>query len=161
MKDEIHPVSRRFIEDFGRMTQSIGAGRVLGQLYAYLYFSQEPRTLGDMQKGLGISKGSASMAVRQLEQWGGVRRVWVHGDRKDYYEANDWFGQIVRNVLLDRIGTSLASSARLIEDARDELAKKNGSETAAFIRGRVGQLEAFQAKAHRLWNSPILKRFLQ
>ncbi len=143
------------------MTQSIGAGRVLGQLYAYLYFSPGPRSLGDMQAGLGISKGSASMAVRQLEQWGGVRRVWVQGDRKDYYEANDWFGQIIRNVLLDRIGTSLASSARLIEDAREELSEKNGSEQAEFIRDRVEQLEAFQAKAQRLWSSPILKRFLE
>lgn len=143
------------------MTQSIGAGRVLGQLYAYLYFSPEPRSLADMQAGLGISKGSASTAVRQLEQWGGVRRVWVQGDRKDYYEANDWFGQIVRNVMLDRVGASLSSSARLIEEARATLGKGNGSEGTTFVRERVEQLEAFQTKAQRVWNSPLLRRFLK
>ena len=101
MKEDLHPVSRRFIEDFGRMTQSIGAGRVLGQLYAYLYFSPEPRGLRDMQDALGISKGSASMTVRQLQQWGAVRKVWVKGDRKDYYTAEEWVGGIIRKALVD------------------------------------------------------------
>jgi DNA-binding transcriptional regulator GbsR (MarR family) len=91
-----HPITRRFIEDAGNTTQALGVGRVIGQIFAYLYFSEESRTLDDMKGALGISKGSASMGVRQLEQWGAVQRVWVKGDRKDFYTANDYFGQIVR-----------------------------------------------------------------
>ena len=94
----VAPVVRRFIEDAGNASQSLGVGRVLGQIYAYLYFSASPRCLADLQNVLGISKGSASICVRQLEQWGAVRKIWVKGDRKDYYEANDWFGQILKNA---------------------------------------------------------------
>ena len=49
---ELNPVIRRFVEDAGNTTQSFGIGRVVGQIYAYLYFSPEPRSLADMQASL-------------------------------------------------------------------------------------------------------------
>ena len=74
----------KFIEDAGNLAQSFGLGRVVGQIYAYLYFSRTSKGLHDMQQDLHISKGSASMCVRQLEQWGAVSKIWIKGDRKDY-----------------------------------------------------------------------------
>ena len=115
------PIIRRFIEDAGNTTQALGVGRVIGQIFAYLYFSEEPRGLEDMKGALGISKGSASMGVRQLEQWGAVQRVWVKGDRKDYYTANDYFGQIVRNIATDLMGKRLASLSASLDAAEREL----------------------------------------
>ena len=115
------PIVRKFIEDAGNTTQSLGVGRVIGQIFAYLYFSEEPRGLDDMKDALGISKGSASMGVRQLEQWGAVQRVWVKGDRKDYYTANDYFGQIVRNIATDLMGKRLAALGQSLDAAEKEL----------------------------------------
>jgi len=115
------PIIRRFIEDAGNTTQALGVGRVVGQIFAYLYFSEESRTLDDMKEALGISKGSASMGVRQLEQWGAVQRVWVKGDRKDFYTANDYFGQIVRNIAIDLMGKRIASLAQSLDSAEAEL----------------------------------------
>jgi DNA-binding transcriptional regulator GbsR (MarR family) len=153
---------RRFIEDAGNLTQSFGLGRAIGQIYAYLYFSPGPRTLADMQKALGISKGSASTLVRQLEQWGAARRVWVKGDRKDYYEANDWLGKILKNVLLDTIGKKMASSNELLRDIRAEL-NGNGSMDgqAEFLRDRIEHLHRFNARAQRMWNNPVVQRLLR
>jgi len=115
------PIIRRFIEDAGNTTQALGVGRVVGQIFAYLYFSEESRTLDDMKEALGISKGSASMGVRQLEQWGAVQRVWVKGDRKDFYTANDYFGQIIRNIAIDLMGKRIASLAQSLDSAEAEL----------------------------------------
>ena len=103
------------------MTQSLGLGRVVGQIYAYLYFSPEPRGLADMQHTLAISKGSASMGVRQLEQWGAVRQVWVRGDRKDYYEASDWFGRIIKSAVADTIGKKLGTYSTMLDEVEAEL----------------------------------------
>ena len=88
MPPELEQIRERFIETGGHITQSIGVGRVIGQVFAHIYFSPRPQTLDDLTRELHISKGAASMSVRQLEQWGAVRRVWVKGERKDYYEAN-------------------------------------------------------------------------
>ena len=157
----IDPVVRRFIEDAGNTSQSLGAGRVIGQIYAYLYFSQEPRCLGDMQTALGISKGSASMSVRQLEQWGAARRVWVHGDRKDYYEANDWFGKILKSILSESVGTKLGALQRSLDAAEQELQDVSGNGELSFVRDRVNRLRAFQTKAGKVWKNPMLQRLLK
>ena len=162
MPDSINPLVHRFIEDAGNMTQSFGVGRVIGQLYTYLYFSREPRNLADMQEALGISKGSASTGVRQLEQWGAVRKVWVKGDRKDYYEASDWFGQILKNAVLDMVGKKMASYASLLEEVNSDLARLSGGDgEGKFIRERVTRLRTFQQKAQWVWNKPVIRRLLK
>jgi DNA-binding transcriptional regulator GbsR (MarR family) len=155
-------VVRRFIEDAGNTTQALGLGRVVGQIYAYLYFSSTPRGLEDFQRELAISKGSASMVVRQLEQWGAARRVWVKGDRKDYYEANDWLGQILRNLLVDTIGKKLFSYTSLLDEATLDLSvldAENGERD--FVKARIDHLRQFHARVQKVWNNPIVKRLLK
>jgi len=167
-----HPITRRFIEDAGNTTQALGVGRVIGQIFAYLYFSEEPRGLDDMKEALGISKGSASMGVRQLEQWGAVQRVWVKGDRKDYYTANDYFGQIVRNIAVDLMGKRLAgleasldaadadlNAASQTTDPRHQTLDLNTNHK--FLKDRVQRLRAFQEKVNRTWSNPIVKMMLK
>jgi DNA-binding transcriptional regulator GbsR (MarR family) len=158
---DLHPIVRRFIEDAGNATQSFGVGRVLGLIYAYLYFSPEPRGLSDLQTALGISKGSASTGVRQLEQWSAVRKVWVRGDRKDYYEANDWFGQILKNAVLDAVGKRIASSAALLSEAETRLAGATGNGDEAFIRARLAHVRRFQKRVQAMWDSRMLRRLLR
>ena len=170
MSPSDQPITRRFIEEAGNTTQALGVGRVVGQIFAYLYFSEDPRTLDDMKEALGISKGSASMGVRQLEQWGAVQRVWVKGDRKDFYTANDYFGQIVRNMAVDLMGKRLASLSQSLDAAEAEL---NGStlpvstsapqqhNNPAFLRLRVKRLREFQVKVDKTWNNPIVKMLLK
>jgi len=154
-------VVQRFIEDAGRLTQSLGFGRVIGQIYAFLYFSRRPRCLSDLEHGLGISKGSASMGVRQLEQWSAVSKVWIKGDRKDYYEANDWFGQILKNALVDTIGKKMTASTALVGALESEVAAlPNGDGDRAFILDRIEHVKQFNNKVYKLWNSPTMKMLL-
>ena len=159
---EVTPVVRRFIEDAGNATQSFGFGRVLGQVYSYLYFSQEPRNLAQMQDALGISKGSASTNVRQLEQWSAVKKVWVKGDRKDYYESNDWFGNILKNALSDIVGKRMSAYTALLDEVDSEmldLSTENGG--AEFVRERVEHIRDFYKKAQGTWDSPVVKMLLK
>ncbi len=158
---EPNPLVRRFIEHAGNTTQSVGLGRVLGQLFAYLYFSPDPKNLGDMQDALGISKGSASTAVRQLEQWDAVQKVWVKGDRKDYYQATDWFGGFIRKALAETVGKKIETYGSLLDEAEHELANNGSSGDEAFIRKRVEYLRSFQMKASDAWESPLLRILLK
>jgi DNA-binding transcriptional regulator GbsR (MarR family) len=157
----MNDIINALISDAGNLAQSFGLGRVVGQIYAYLYFSQEPRGLADMQADLGISKGSASMCVRQLEQWGAVSKVWVKGDRKDYYEANDWFGKVLKNILNEGITKRFAHREAFYAEIQSDLAKLNGSEEAAFLKDRIEHLKTFESKAERVWKNPLLQKLLQ
>jgi DNA-binding transcriptional regulator GbsR (MarR family) len=160
--DDLPPVVRRFVEDAGNATQSLGIGRVIGQIYAYLYFSPSARSLADLQRDLGISKGAASMGVRQLEQWSGVRKIWVKGDRKDYYEANDWLGKILKDALVDLVGRRLSSWNVLLAESEAETTSANGHDPdAEFVRQRVSNLCAFQNKLQNAWNNPVIRMLLK
>lgn len=158
-------IVRRMVEAAGHTTQSLGIGRVMGQIFAYLYLSRDPRSLDDLTTALGISKGSASMGVRQLEQWGALEKVWVKGDRKDYYRARDAFGKILKNVVRDLAGKRIESSAALLKEVEADLKQrtlkgKKPSGEDQFIRERIERIRAFQNKAQGMWDSVIIKLLL-
>ncbi|HET6494336.1 MAG TPA: hypothetical protein VFH61_03105 [Thermoleophilia bacterium] len=160
MDEKLQDLRQRFIEGAGHTTQSFGAGRVIGQIFAHMYFSRDPQTLDDLTKVLGISKGSASMAVRQLEQWGALRRVWVKGDRKDYYEANTELGNIVRKALLDTTARRIGNSDGLLDQAEGVLAdhrktSRSLDEEWQFMEQRVHRLRQFRDRARWLWDKLI------
>jgi len=151
-----HPIARPFIVQAGRTTQALGHGRVVGQLYAYLYFSEEPRCLSDMQDALGISKGSASTAIRVLEDWGAAKRLWLKGDRRDFFEARTSFAQIIRRALATTIAATMSTTDKLIDSAIAEVDETDD----AFIHERLVSLESFRDRAAEIQNNPILKRLL-
>lgn len=150
---------RAFIETAGQATQSFGIGRALGQIYAHVLLCPAPQSLDDLTAGLGISKGGASMAVRQLEQWGALRKVWVKGDRRDYYRATDAFGQIIRRALADLIGRRLELADGLLDvpEGTDDGADSE----AAHLRRQVRKLKLFRDRARRLWNSPLVNMLVK
>jgi len=159
-------IRERFIAAAGDLTQSLGFGRNLGQIYGHIYFSPAPQSLDDLCESLGISKGSASMSVRQLEQWGALKKIWVKGTRKDYYEAGEEFGRIIRKALIDMVGRTTESADDLIRESEAWLKtnRKNGSsdrEDLVFLAGRVKKLQDFRKRAAWLWNSPMIKLLLK
>ena len=85
---ELEKIRDEFAEIAGQLSGRLGLSRTVGQLYALLYLSHEPLCLDYMVERLKISKGSVSTNIRELEKWGAVRKVWVKGSRKDFYEAN-------------------------------------------------------------------------
>lgn len=85
---ELDKIRDEFTEIAGQLSVRLGLSRTVGQLYALLFLSDEPLCLDYMVERLKVSKGSVSTNVRELEKWSAVRKVWVKGSRKDYYEAN-------------------------------------------------------------------------
>lgn len=163
---ENEDITRRMVESAGHTTQSMGLGRVIGQIYMYLYFNREPQTLNDLTSALGISKGSASMCVRQLEQWGALEKIWIKGDRKDYYSAKDSFGRMIKNAILDLAGKRITDYSALMDEVESELQlrKTNGnkhSEDDKFISDQINKLRSFQKKTQGLWDGLLLKMLLK
>lgn len=157
----MHPVAKECIADAGKLTQALGMGRVLGLIYAYLYFSKEPKGLLDLQNDLEISRGSSSMSVRQLEQYGAVRKVWVKGDRKDYYVANDWFGRVMKNIMTDLIAKRFADRDSFYDSMYDLLEQTEADQDSGFVRDRLDHIKAFENKAKAMWNNPFVQHFFK
>jgi HTH-type transcriptional regulator, glycine betaine synthesis regulator len=73
-----------------------------GRVWALLYLRDRPLSQTDLQELLGLSKGAASMVVRELEVWGVVSRVRVPGAATWRYAAQTDLSKMIRRVLAER-----------------------------------------------------------
>jgi hypothetical protein len=64
-----------------------GWSRHVARIFAYLLIREEPATLDEISAHLGISKSIASVAARELEQYGNARRHSQPGTKQILYSA--------------------------------------------------------------------------
>ncbi len=91
-----YKVAQEMVELGGRICKLMGLPRSTGQIFGLLYLCTEPLSLNQMSSILGISKGSASMGTRQLVSWHVIRKIWIPGDRRDYYEIIEDMEHIIQ-----------------------------------------------------------------
>lgn len=149
------------VEAGGRTAQSFGLSRLFGQLYMLLYMSPEPRSLDELAAELGVSKASVSIASRKLESWGAVRKVWVKGDRRDFYEAETDFRAILNGGLLTSLSKKLDSARVQIERSLALVEQGTGDEERRkFLRERLKQAEQRRKRIADLIDNPLLRKLL-
>lgn len=155
-----------FLNKINTICGRFGLNNIMAQLYAVLYLSAKPLSLDDMVERLKISKGSASVNIRALERYGVVRRVWVKGTRKDYYEAES----DISKVIMDRI--QAMAKARLSEvnsminsshEALGRVSSKDGveEESVKVFKDRLEKLRGIYNQAQALFdlfNSTLLSK---
>jgi len=137
----------RFSELCARGADALGLPRSWGQIYALLYMSPNPLGLEEITHQLSLSKGAVSMTVRQLAQFGLVRRVWQQGDRRDYYEAVEDFRSILRKFLNTTIKPKLENAADVLDQIERELITENKNDPSLhFRRSRIRKLKSLRKK---------------
>ena len=92
--------ARQFVEARGAMGALWGINRSVARVHALLMATEGPLSLDEIAEQLQISKGNASMSLRELRTFGVVRQVEAPGDRRDFYvtEPDVWtmFFRILR-----------------------------------------------------------------
>lgn len=146
MTDHVHELQHGTMDTLGRITAFWGFSKIMGQLYGLLYLSPKAMTLDEMAESLSISKGNVSINIRALERWNMVRKIWVKGDRKDFYEAETDFWKIIRGVLKEREKKEFDQALGAISGLKrmgEESHKKVKSAETAFAVERLKKLEDF------------------
>jgi len=141
MNDNLAKARDRFIEGIGRLAASVGLNRVVGQLYAVLFLSNKPLCLDEMIESLKISKGNASVNIRELERLGVVRKVWIKGNRRDFYKAELDFEKVITSSLVAAVKRrmkltmdTLAETESLIKEARTNLNKEEKKTVELYLK---------------------------
>ncbi len=123
-----------FVEGIGYLASTMGLSRVIGQLYAILFLSNGPLCLDDMAETLKISKGNTSVNIRELEKLGVVRKVWIKGSRKDFYEAELDLEKLIRSGVvtalkrrMDMIQETLDTTENLVRKAEEMDGEENNT----------------------------------
>jgi HTH-type transcriptional regulator, glycine betaine synthesis regulator len=122
--------------------------------------------LDDIARELGVSKASVSTTVRQLEQWAAVRRIWVKGDRKDYYEAETDFGTMLRHGLvttfrkkLETAGAQIGHVETTLQRAMEKVDDTERQEMQV-VAERLQQAKNFRDKIHGILSNPLIDDLL-
>ena len=103
MTDSVIDQSRAlFIRRWGEMAASWGISRTMAEIHALLFVSTKPLCTDDVMAQLQISRGNASVNLRELTRWGLIERMHVRGDRKEYFEAESDVWQMFETISRER-----------------------------------------------------------
>ena len=95
---ELARTEDEMIEACGRFAQSLGVARSVGEIYGLLYMAAKPLNFEEIAGALSLSKASVSTGTRQLMALGCIRKVWRREERKEYFEAEQEIGTLVRSA---------------------------------------------------------------
>ena len=121
----------------GRLMEFWGFKRNMGRVWTVLYLSPDPLNAEDLRHGLQLSSGAVSMTLSELSRWGVVRRVWIQGERKDFYTAEVQLWRMISRVFNEREKSEVSSAIEAFEDALRKLEAIARTAPDVEIRGRA------------------------
>lgn len=139
-QDKVQEACDIVIEAFGKSYALYGLPDVLGRIYGVLFFADEPMGLEDIARILQVSKATVSVNVRILESVKSVRKIWVKGSRRDYYEAERNVSKLMLESLRANMQREMDISAEAIARSKELL---SGLAVSAEARDRERAIKHF------------------
>ena len=139
--------SERLVSDaVGRLIEFWGFKRNMGRIWAVLYLSPEPLSARDLQEKLQLSAGAVSMTLTELGRWGVTKKVWIQGERREFFEAEGSIWKMISRVFNERERVEILDAIDAMEEALEYVRAKAASGTpeerkrAQLQLDRIGQL---------------------
>ena len=168
MSEELEKAQDLVLGRVNQICAKFGLNNLMAQLYTTLYLHGTRMSLDEMVDRLKISKGSVSTNIRALERYGAVRKIWIKGSRKDYYEAEE----NISKVIIDRIKSMAQNRLSEIDDMVNSSyhtlnsvnpSDKKEKEAIKTFKERLDKLRNLQKKAESafgLFNSGFAETML-
>ena len=141
----------QFIRAWGDMGTLWGVNRSTAQVHAFLLATTGPVALDDVAQGVGISRGNASMCLKELRNWGIVTKTSRPGDRKDYFESLSdmpaMFVRIARERKRREFDPTLATVRRLLGELgagkTPGTTRRGRPVPQSVLAGRLAEMERY------------------
>jgi DNA-binding transcriptional regulator GbsR (MarR family) len=128
----LEPAEVEVIHLFVQFARALGQPRSVAEIYGLLFASVKPLAMDTLIERLNLSKGSASQGLKYLQDLGGVRTVYVAGDRRTHYEVvtelRNLAGRFLRQQILThfedsdiRLGNIAAQTQKLSDEQRKHI----------------------------------------
>jgi DNA-binding transcriptional regulator GbsR (MarR family) len=140
----------------GRLMEFWGFRRHMGRIWTVLYLSPTPLSTTDLSETLQLSSSAVSLSLGELVRWGAVRKTWLPGERKDFYEAESNVWKLLRRVyerrelnLIREASEAFAEAQRQLEGASVVLEPRERSRVD-YMKRRLARLTALSKAGERL-----------
>lgn len=147
-----------FVRRWGEMGAAWGISRTMAELHALLYLATDSLCTDDVMEQLSISRGSASMNLRELVNWGLVYRVHRRGDRKEYFDAERDVWQMFETIMRERrrrevlpIMETIDRCVAMIEGGKKGLGDQ-GAQEAEGCAKRLSEILEFCEMMNTMFN---------
>ena len=140
-----------FIETWGTMGVLWGINRSMARIHAYIILSEKPVDLDTVATELSISRGNASMSLKELRSWGVIQRVHKSGERRDYYVAEPDNWNMLFSIVTERKKRELDPALHALR----HLLSEGELEEAKDVQKRLTELERVLSKF-----AGIMEKFL-
>ena len=116
MNQNFEETKDQLITEFTKTIELFGLSTLESRLFAYLYITNEPKTLDEMSEALGKSKTAMSTSIRSLAHLNLVSQVWKKGVRKDVYKANSQLFKLFINFYMRKWIDSTVQQKEYVEE---------------------------------------------
>jgi HTH-type transcriptional regulator, glycine betaine synthesis regulator len=103
----------------GGLMEFWGFKRNMGRMWTVLYLASRALTAAELAQRLQLSAGAVSMTLTELANWGVVKKAWVPGDRRDYWEPETSIWKMVSRVFRERELRKIQSAIETFRQAID------------------------------------------
>ena len=111
------PLVRSFVAQFGEMGSRWGINRRVGQIYALIFVSPAPLNADDIAERLEFSRSNVSMGLKELQAWRLVSLRHLPGDRREYFEAPSDAWEIFRTLAEERRRREIEPTLSMLRSA--------------------------------------------
>jgi len=135
----------RFVSIWGEMGSSWGIPRTMAEVHALLYIVPEPLNTDQIMERLSISRGSASMSLKSLHDWGLIVRAHKRGDRKEYFRAEQDVWHVFRIITRERKRREIDPVLMALHECRDMTGPRRASRG-----GTQSEIESHNARLDQM-----------
>lgn len=138
---QLSPVQQKFILHWGEMGTQWGINRGVAQVHALLFIAPSPLNADDITELLHLARSSVSLALKELQGWGIVRRVHVLGDRRDHFESLKDVWEMFRTIADERKRREVDPTLAVLRECLSELEKDKAGDR--HMEARLRELSGF------------------
>ena len=151
-------LEQELVAAFSDLADLFGNPPSLGAIYGLLFASEKPLSMEEIIHKLGISKGSASQGLRQLEELNAIIKGRESGERSHTFTARLELKPLLGGFLSKRLAPRLAANTKRVKNLQQLIPQLSpGARPAAKLR--LQRLTKWHKRASTLL--PLAQRLLQ
>lgn len=164
---ELNEAKQKFVQSWGALGSNWGINKTMAQVHALLLISNEPMSTDDIMEELSISRGNTNMNVRALIDWGLVEKVFIPGERKEYFEAEKDMWKVSVQILKNRRHRELEPIVKVLGHLDDVQGEgedyENFKKVTSDIQNFTNQANVLMEKISRSqysWFMRLIKKLI-
>ena len=112
---KIKEAKTKFIQTWGALGSQWGINKTMAQIHA-LMVSAEPVSMENIMEELQISRGNASMNLRDLMNWGIVYKEYKTGERREFFTAEKDLDELAVKISRERSKREIKPALKILKE---------------------------------------------